>query len=246
MSKRASDLLQEMQGIFGGVFGSASSLTESADISEARRAMPGKNADKRMAFGKKGGHAPPDRKEKTGLSFKKRKEMKAASAKQKEQDAEGSKRFHDVMKDIHAEVDKSHKKHLEKKAAKDAKGGSSRAGAGGGGGAGKASGGGGGGGGRHNPFKRSSSLPATDMKFHYVEPEEIRPHHETKCWNCKCGNIYTAGCKCVASGNGAKCPDKGTIKHIHVDKGYRKRYNDAYHKWRGAQGGGVTRRLGGR
>jgi hypothetical protein len=83
------------------------------------------------------------------------------------------------------------------------------------------------------------------MDFDYVEPKAARPHHQTKCWSCKCGNIYTAGCKCIASGKGPKCPSRGTEKDVHVDKSYRKRYNDAYHKWRGEQGGGVTRRLGG-
>jgi hypothetical protein len=35
------------------------------------------------------------------------------------------------------------------------------------------------------------------------------------------------------------------MKKISYDKGYKKKYNDEYHKWRAQQGGRATQRLGG-
>jgi len=88
---------------------------------------------------------------------------------------------------------------------------------------------------RHFPFKRSANLGPGPRG---------RSHDETKCWKCKCGNVYSDGCSCVASGKGANCPDKGTIKKIKYKKDYKRTYNDEYHAWRAKQGGRVTQKLG--
>lgn len=236
MSRRASELLQEMQGIFGGSFGHLSgSLTESDEVSEAQRPMPSKDPSERgLLTKKKGGHALSSRGEKSGTSITKKKLMKAAGKLAKKKDAEGDERFHSAMKDIRGEMDKSHKKSLEKKAApasspsgddsksqerKGSQASSSTAKSGR----------------RHFPFKRNANLGPGPRGDH---------HDETKCWKCKCGNIYSDGCNCIASGNGENCPDKGTHKKISFKKGYKRSYNNEYHAWRARQGGAVTRRLG--
>jgi hypothetical protein len=135
------------------------------------------------------------------------------------------------MKDIRGEMDKSHQKSLAKKAAhsggsgagdkSDRKGNQASS-------ASKSSR-------RHFPFKRNANLGPGPRGDH---------HDETKCWKCKCGNVYSDGCNCVASGNGENCPDKGTTKKISYKKEYKRSYNNEYHAWRAKQGGAVTRRLG--
>lgn len=233
MSK-SSDLLNEMKGIFGGSFGQ----TGASLISEAQRPMPSRQAsEKGLLSKKKGGMVPSGRgeKSKTGSTITKKKLMKAAAKthksdpKHKEKQADDEKKFQGVMKDIRGEMDKSHQKSDAKKKAAAPSGGSSTSSPSGkAGGATK-------GAGRHNPFKRSPNLG---------KGPRGRNHDETKCWKCKCGNVYADGCDCVASGSGEKCPDKGTEKHIKYDRGYKKKYNDDYHAWRAGKGGDVTRRLG--
>ena len=88
---------------------------------------------------------------------------------------------------------------------------------------------------RHNPFKRNANL-GTGPRGKHLD--------QTKCWKCKCGNVYGEGCNCVSSGSGANCPDKGTTKHITYHKDYKHAYNNEYHAWRAKQGGAVTRRIG--
>jgi hypothetical protein len=225
MSKRSSDLLQEMQGIFGSVFGNA---PEATSLFEAQRPMPSKEPSKKGLLSKKKGGSLPTRGGKTGLTLKAKRALKAGAAKQKAKDDEGEKRFQGVMKDIRGEMDKSHKKSVEKKtnpsepsgggsAAPKAPGASSKSSR------------------RHFPFKRNANLGPGPRHDH---------HDETKCWKCKCGNIYSDGCNCIASGNGENCPSKGTHKKISYNKSYKRDYNNEYHAWRARQGGAVTRRLG--
>jgi hypothetical protein len=233
MSRRASELLEEMQGIFGDSFGDAygGSLTESEEISEAPRPMPARHPSPKGLLSK--GKDLPTRHGKSGMTLKAKKAMKASSAHAKKKDAEGSERFHAAMKDIRGEMDKSHKKSLEKKAApaSDSPGGEGKSQERKGSQASAASKSGR----RHFPFKRNANLGPGPRGDH---------HDETKCWKCKCGNIYSDGCNCIASGNGENCPDKGTHKKISYNKGYKRDYNNEYHAWRAKQGGAVTRRLG--
>lgn len=231
MSRRASELLQEMQGIFGNRFGDS---TETF-ISEAQRPMPSKEPSKGgLLTKKKGGLIPSGRGEKSGTTITKKKLMKAAGKVAKDKDAKGDERFHSAMKDIRGEMDKSHKKSLEKKSTssdsssgggdsktQDRKGSQASSAAKGGR--------------RHFPFKRNANLGPGPRGDH---------HDETKCWKCKCGNVYSDGCNCIASGNGENCPDKGTHKKISYKKSYKRSYNNEYHAWRARQGGAVTRRLG--
>jgi hypothetical protein len=135
------------------------------------------------------------------------------------------------MKDIRGEMDKSHAKHLAKKAAPSSGGGDSAQTDKKGSQQSSASKSGR----RHFPFKRNANLGPGPRGDH---------HDETKCWKCKCGNVYSDGCNCVASGNGENCPDKGTTKKISYKKEYKRSYNNEYHAWRAKQGGAVTRRLG--
>lgn len=208
MSDRISDLLQEMQEAFGS-FG---------ELSE-RKPSPKNQPAKGGLLAKKKGGTLPARKGKVGLSLKAKRMLKA-------KDAEGEKRYQGAMKDIRGEMDKSHKKSLEKKTAEPksapASSSSSKPSAA------KS-------GRRHFPFKRNANLGPGPRGSH---------HDETKCWKCKCGNIYSDGCNCVASGNGENCPTKGTTKKISFNKSYKHDYNNQYHAWRAKQGGAVTRRLG--
>jgi hypothetical protein len=182
----------------------------------------------------------PVRHGKSGMDSKAKRIMKVAAAavkkdpKHKEKQAHDEKRFHDAMKDIRGEMEKSHQKSAAKKSAAghDTSGGGegksqerkgSQASS-----ASKS-------GKRHFPFKRNANLGPGPRGEH---------HDETKCWKCKCGNIYSDGCNCISSGNGENCPDKGTHKKISYDKGYKRDYNNQYHAWRARQGGAVTRRLG--
>lgn len=74
---------------------------------------------------------------------------------------------------------------------------------------------------KHNPFKRRTNLgqgPLGDF------------HNQVKCWNCKCGNIYSKGCKCVGTGKNKDCPE-GKVKKIKIDRSYRQAYNGIYHSW---------------
>lgn len=239
MSK-ASDLLEEMKGIFGGSFGRT---TSSSLLSEAQRPMPSKEPSKGgLLAKKKGGFAPSGRgeKSKSGTTITAKKVMKAAARAHrddpahKEKQAGDEKRFQDVMKDIRGEMDKSHQKSDAKKktaapsisgggdsAQTDRKGSQASS-------ASKT-------GRRHFPFKRNANLGPGPRGSH---------HDETKCWKCKCGNVYSDGCNCVASGSGENCPDKGTVKKISYKKEYKRGYNNEYHAWRAKQGGAVTRRLG--
>lgn len=102
-----------------------------------------------------------------------------------------------------------------------------------------------GGGGRHTPFKRSSQLgkgPGNPPGFRRVWGP--RDHHEKKCWNCHCGNIYNDGCVCIGTGATKDCP-QGHRKKVHIKKAYRRAYNKVYHagydssvhRWVGSKGG---------
>ena len=86
---------------------------------------------------------------------------------------------------------------------------------------------------RHFPFKRSASLGPGP---------EGHKHNETKCWSCKCGDIYSEGCTCRAVGSGKNCPPKGTLKKIKINRDYRRQYNQKYHAWRADKEG--SKRLG--
>lgn len=151
---------------------------------------------------------------------------------------EGEARYKAAMKDIHGKMDKSEKEFKARQKAKAGPGGEVKSL----GGAGsrpekkqqgrtlaqKTPR-------RHFPFKRSSDLgPGPRGK----------KHRETKCWKCKCGNVYRDGCHCVATGSGANCPKKGTTKTISYTPSYKQAYNREYHAWRARQGARATQKLG--
>lgn len=208
MSRRTSDLLQEMQGIFGGGFGDSErqSLTEADDMLEAQRPMPrrfasdkgllSKNKKDLPVRGGKSGHP--------GLTLKQKRKMKAKKA-------GDEKTFQGVMKDIRGEMDKSHKKSTEKSKTAKASGATS---------AGSSSSG-------HYPFKRSDNLG--------LGPDKDK-HNKSGCWKCNCGPIYSKGCDCTSSGKGKNCPPAGTEKHItyHADK--HNAYNKRHHACTGETG----------
>lgn len=245
MTRRASDLLQEMQDIFGNSFGSqAESLTESSELSEGpglrqgkmRKPMPSPKGDvggkKDFPFrsGKKGKNKGTMKSKRRGASAKEVRRA-AARADTPNPDNPGQQKkdkaaFRQLMK-------KGPEKRLKKDAADITPGASDSKGEGGGrasrGQTGKKTAR------RHFPFKRSANLGPGPRGRH---------HDETKCWKCKCGNVYSDGCTCVSSGKGENCPDKGTVKKIRYKKDYKRTYNDEYHAWRARKGGEVTRRLG--
>jgi len=214
MSDRISNLLQEMQEAFGTGFGSAETLIE-------RKPQPKNEPSRGGLLAKKKGGSLPTRKGRDGLTLKAKRALKAKGA-------EGEKRFQSAMKDIRGEMDKSHKKSLEKKKTAEPSGGGTASSPKAAAGASKA-------GRRHFPFKRNANLGPGPRGRH---------HDETKCWKCKCGNIYSDGCNCVSSGSGENCPEKGTTKKISYEKSYKRDYNNQYHAWRAKQGGAVTKRLG--
>lgn len=257
MSRRTSDLLEEMQGIFGGSFGDHPSMTESEDLDEGgfkqsamrrnapsdkgrvqskkkrgadnlRSSRPRKKSKKAVKRAEKATRLRRKSKEDSGMkSFrddqKKADDQKSSTDTRKKKEREGMKSFRDDQKK--ADAKKS------KKPASDSSGGDSRSERDtrmvGRGGKKTAR--------RHFPFKRSANLGPGPRGGH---------HDETKCWKCKCGNVYSDGCNCVASGKGENCPKKGTMKKISYTKDYKRKYNDEYHNWRAKQGGRVTQRLG--
>ena len=254
-------LLEDMQQIFGESFGSAEPLVE------ARKFMPPKMppmAAKRQVKGAAPAPKGPRDKGKAG---------KAKLAKAKDAAAKTfAKVMGDIQGDIkRGEEDSNFKKFMasflrdvdtanepkEPEAKKSAKmpivpkskgrdssrrrsgGAGAAAGIGGGGSASPKGGGGGGapqGGGRskHFPFKRSANLGKGPLNQY---------HDETKCWKCKCGNIYSTGCRCIGTGKSQDCK-KGEVRQVSVDKPAKQAYNRLYHKWRAKQGGAVTGRLG--
>jgi len=190
------------------------------ELSE-RKPMPKNQPSKGGLLAKKKGGSFPTKSGKDGLTLKQRRSLRA-------KEAEGEKRYQGAMKHIRGEMEKSHQKSKEKEKSKEtAGGGSSSAPSKAPAGSSK--------GRRHFPFKRSANLGPGPRGSH---------HDETKCWKCKCGNVYKEGCNCVSSGSGENCPPKGTHKHITYHEGYKRPYNQEYHAWRARQGGAVTRRLG--
>jgi hypothetical protein len=229
MSKRSTDLFEEMQSIFGASFSpTVTSLNESLDegAKHARggdmRPMPSKRGG-RDAVSKrtrkqqfhKPGKAKRDR-DLTGLKKIKRTAAKTAT----KDDDSALKAF---FKDPEVRGDKSKAKSKSKSKEKSGGGGgasgetSSR----------KSSSG-------HDPFKNSSNLgkgPGTPKGHTGTGP---RKHNATGCWDCTCpGNVYSSGCNCKSTGKGANCPPKNTLKHIKYKSKYKRAYNDLYHAWRG-------------
>ena len=209
MSRRASDLLQEMQGIFGGSFGHVDqrSLTESDEISEAPRNMPSRHAPSHKGLLHQNKKDLPVRGGKSGMTPKAKQVMKA---KPDEKKAGDDSAFHDVMKDIRGQMDQSHKKSVEKKA----KAGASPVASGGNRG--------------HNPFSHARTIGQG--------PDHGDKRSATKCWHCSCGPIYTDGCNCTASGKGPKCPEAGTKKKIKYHADTHRAYNRRHHACTNAAG----------
>lgn len=228
MSNRADELLTEMQQVFGPSFGTG----EDDPFDE------GWAGDKLKAAGKAAGRGLRRAVKRVfGRKKKKEKESKRDTTSKrgtKKADHSKSKKFEKDVDKAKAKVSRKPDLKVVKKDDGDAKGPSSL----GGGGSrqekpqqvlGKKSAR------RHFPFKRSANLGPGPRNRH---------HDETKCWNCKCGNVYREGCRCAASGKGENCPPKGTIKKISFKPGYKRAYNREYHMWRAKQGGRVTQRLG--
>lgn len=203
MSKRISDLLQEMQGIFGNGFGHAMKrLAEDHEFVEAQRPMPKGTPSKKGVLAKKKGGMLPARGGKHGLTLKAKRALKA-------REKENEKRYQDVMKHIRGEMDKSQKKAAEKKAAKVSE---------------KPSVGTGGGGHAQNPFRHAKTIG--------IGPRKHSKRSETKCWSCKCkeGTYSPKGCTCTSSGRGKNCPPAGTVKMIKIKETYHQKYNRDHHK----------------
>jgi len=228
MSRRSSDLFEEMQSIFGESFGyREDSLTESMNegAKHARgrdmRSSPsdrgqGRNSISKAMRGKSGHQTRRDR-DITGLNKIKKTAAKTAT---KDDDSALKKFFNDPE----VKGDKKTSAKPERKSS--------------GGDGAKAQSSSGGKGSTHDPFKNSPNLGPGPREQH---------HDETKCWNCTCpGNIYSSGCNCKSSGKGENCPPKGTLKKISYKKDYKKKYNDQYHAWRAGKKGEVTRRTSGR
>jgi hypothetical protein len=249
MKKRISDLLNEMQGIFGGSFGSdAGSLTESHELSEGpgrRQGKPAMNrpmpSDKGKVKGKGGGRNFPGR----GKSGKK--SSKASGYGSAEKISRLAKAASMKNKDPKKQADqeKRYKRAVDAEAGKKSKGG--------GGITGtsdkrdttdrKASPGGSGGK-KNNPFRNSSSrgkgpgAPKTGKQMGEPGPMQ-KQDSKTGCWNCDCkGGTYAKdGCECTSSGSGKNCPPKGTVKMIKIKQSYHRAYNDHYHAWKRKHGG---------
>ena len=223
MSHRTNDLLMEMKGAFGASFGSD-------DLSEA--GPMGKHLGKQAA-GKK-------RKFGGGDSDRFSRKQQAAEAEKKQTIRAKTKELKAKGK---ARADRAEKgKEISKSFRKDAKSDGGK----GGGSAGRAkhrhkrSASASSAGQQHHPFKRSANLGPGPLKT---------THNQTKCWRCKCGDIYSSdkdeGCHCVSQGQGKNCPPKGTKKRIQVDYSYRQKYNKIYHKWRAGKGKEKAQRHGG-
>jgi len=233
MSRRSSDLFEELQSIFGESFGHRAeplteSMTEGAKHARGRdmRPMPSSKQGKdsissrmRDQKGHKPGKTKRDR-DLSGLNKIKRTAKKTAT---KDDDSALKSFFKDP--EVRGDKRPSTKPKTREKEKSSSEGGGSRAQS-----AGKGAG--------HFPFKNSSNLGPGPRDQH---------HDETKCWNCTCpGNIYSSGCNCKSSGKGENCPPKGTLKKISYNKDYKKKYNDQYHAWRAGKKGEVTRRTSGR
>ena len=229
MSKQVNNLSSELRGIFGESFGSnekPKDLSESIDaaLTERRRGLTPKGKkpqarQERLASSVPKGKAPKKGKAVNRIAAP---DVKAANAKKS-------------MDDFHAYADKEGEKSAARPKHKPLKGrdktpwkGSESSGSG-----------------EHNPFKHAANLgtgPGTPPGF---KGTGSRHHDQDKCWNCKCGNIYTKGCQCIGTGATKDCP-KGHVKHVGIKHDYRQAYNKMYHKWRSrkkAEGDGVTSRI---
>jgi len=203
MSRRATNLLEEMQTIFGSEFGAGrESLTESVDeLGEAR----GRGMQRGARSGKQSREKQADGDRRSARSIQDIARRTAGKSNDKSNsDAEGK------LAKFRAVRDKAPAKEPEKasagKAASKASAGAASSGSGE----------------RHFPFKRSSDLGPG--------PREQKLK-QTKCWKCKCAGIYSSGCTCVAVGKGENCPT-GSKKKLKYNKGYKTKYNKDYRQWR--------------
>ena len=224
MSRRSKDLFEEMQGIFGESFNpTVESLSESLDegAKHARggdmRPMPSKRGN-RDAVSKrtrkqkfhKPGKAKRDR-DMTGLKKIQRTAAKTAT---KDDDSALKAFFKDPEVRGNKGSDSKSKASVGRLSPKGKGGGGSQ----------DKSKGTSASNSEHHPFKNKTNL-GKGPRGSYL--------NKTKCWNCTCpGNIYDSGCNCKSSGNGANCPEKGTLKKIKYSQSYKKSYNDEYHAWR--------------
>lgn len=79
----------------------------------------------------------------------------------------------------------------------------------------------------HNPFfhhKAGKRLGPTD-KTVARNPTDRVPGKQKKVWQCRCHSYH-----CLCKGKGEK--NKGHIKHVQIDRGYKDKYNRKYRKWR--------------
>lgn len=272
MSEKVVALLDDLKSAFGRDFGESQPIVENVgeavalELTERNRPLPSRGGfapPGAMA----GRHVPPERrpgKHAKGVNKEKRSAEKRGAAAMADfykdvdkaaWDAEVRRRERakqDAERDIEREVEK-----YDRPAPKP--GGMMKLrpkrAAGGGGGASSfvppARRGGGGSGGHpghtdHNPFKHNANLGLGPGDPPVADDGGERHHDEQKCWHCKCGNIYSAGCICIGTGAKPDCP-RGKRKHVVIDKGYRTAYNRMYHAWRDEKRGGpetVTGRAG--
>ena len=77
---------------------------------------------------------------------------------------------------------------------------------------------------KHNPFKNQDTIGTTNTKKFGPPPKGTRSVSQTDDWVCKKKGKYVQLCK---GPNGRK-------KVVRIKKGYKKKYNKAYRKWRAA------------
>jgi len=222
MSRLSSELLEEMQSIFGGNFGaSMAALSARNELMEARGGSA--KATAQQAKGKGSG--------KKGRA-KQSKDYDTRSAKSIERMARTTARENP---DVDKTREQKGREALNKFRAVREKAGKKSSAAAGGGGS-KAAKSSSGSGEKHYPFKRSGNLG--------VGPRDEK-HNKSNCWKCNCSPMSggVGKCNCTSTGAKSTCP-KGMKKTITRRKSYKDDYNPEYRKFRSGRPGIYIKRLG--
>lgn len=86
----------------------------------------------------------------------------------------------------------------------------------------------------HNPFKnigKGKHLGGTSGEVAKKRgPSTTTPGTKAKKWRCRCANYH-----CICTGKAKE--NKGEIKHVEIDHGYKTGYNKRYKAWRKAHAG---------
>jgi len=76
----------------------------------------------------------------------------------------------------------------------------------------------------HNPFSHQDTIGTTNTKKYGPPPKGTRSVSQTDDWVCKKKGPYVQLCK----------GPNGRRKIVRIKKGYKKKYNKAYRKWKSA------------